>query len=99
MLAINYAATISATTFRGLTYTDGTTIVMKYIDGNSQTSYSLVGDDFSGIVYNNGISSTITILKAGTYEINSAGTISTKTYNANDTFVLSNVQFSIRKIK
>lgn len=82
-----------------MTYTDGATIVIAGAFGNSQTSYSLIGDDFGGIVYNNGVTSNITVKKAGTYEINNNGNITTQNFNANDTFTLPNVAYSIRKIK
>lgn len=91
---------ISAYISRHMTYTNGVTIVITAVGANNaQTSYSLIGDDFGGIVYNNGATSNITVKKAGTYEINNNGNITTRKFNANDTFTLPNNNYSIRKIK
>lgn len=100
MFAIDNVSQVSAFISRHIVYTNGNTIVIKTVGANNaQTSYSLSGDDFSGTVYNN-TSSTITIRKAGTYEINNNGTISTQVFMANDSLSLPayNV-ISIRKIK
>lgn len=65
-------------------------------DAYGPTGYTVNTSDFSGTLTNG--AGTITVLKAGRYEIDNNGTISYQNLAANDTVSVPNNLFTIRKV-